>query len=502
MSEIKTDEKNLTDEELIFKILKMCEKSKAQKLPAMRQGLLNLAYYIGNQNSVYLTQIEQIRPILTHRLISNIIMPTINNRIAKVAAEAPFFEAEPEASGNSSSDQMTRITMSGINYLNKKLKWMKLTKQILFWTFNTGNCFSETYIKSKPKKTVAYLLKTTNEIFSAKDLEEIPKPIIKKLLDNNSLIPYTTEEMEIEKNIYNLFEVFVHTDVVDLAQADSICLAKELTMDSLKETFGNKIDEKIKESSQFNLLEYVFNHLPTILSNKAVEPSRETAYAYKYYEKASELYPQGRLIILANNQILYKGDNPHPDYELPVTHYYDIDIPSKFWKEAILTQLIEDQNTVNSIITQMDDMRRKAGVMTIIKDKDSEIEIRQRKDFPALEISVSALTADMMPKIDSAMLPNMSYLLEQLAKTVEFMQDKSGVHDISLGREPGGGVTAYSALALLEEKDRKQIAPMLRDFESSLTDDKITELKYLQKYSSKEKIQEIAGEDSFIEDFI
>src|SRR5439155_248203 len=77
------------------------------------------------------------------------------------------------------------------------------------------------------------------------------------------------------------------------------------------------------------------------------------AVVKEYYERPTAKYPKGRLIVVANNVMLYIGDSPYEGNEQGDWHPYsecrwEI-VPGRFWGKGPLDNAVEIQKQINSI---------------------------------------------------------------------------------------------------------------------------------------------------------
>lgn len=68
----------------------------------------------------------------------------------------------------------------------------------------------------------------------------------------------------------------------------------------------------------------------------------------EYYETASREFPHGRMIVTGGDVVLFDGDNPMPEAELPIVSFRDMLVPGDFWGQANLENMISPQRSYNA----------------------------------------------------------------------------------------------------------------------------------------------------------
>lgn len=484
----------MTDDDIIKKINNFFKISNNYKQLFISQWMINIAYYLGEQNIAFnksLNSLVKVPEMNAYKVISNQIMPRINNKIARYSTNLPVWEVEPTFSVSPKFKQIARVTQKLINYIERITNEKINKKKILYYVFLTGNCFEKIYI-DKVSKDEEYIVDNNYSIIRKDEVVNYESyKIIKKY------------ENKIACEIVSPFNFFVDTDIVDFSQAKRCMVVKYISKEELKNINNEiNIDELPTESINIsnNLWGQIYANFYKRINDGVSFQTRDITKIYEYYQKADDEFPDGLIIYICGNKIIYKGNNYTPNGELPFIHYYDLDNNEYFWKDAITTQAISLQNEYNSIKTQIDLTRRITGLFSIIADKDDEVNIEQHPDFPALLIKTSVFSDRNQASIQPQILPNLNYLYSEKEDIKRDIDDLFNTHDVSLGRNPKY-ISSGTALAFLSKKDDESLSPFFDNYVNSLTNSMRLKLKFIKKYYPESKIQEICGNDIFIFDF-
>jgi len=212
-----------------------------------------------------------------------------------------------------------------------------------------------------------------------------------------------------------------------------------------------------------------------------------TAVVKEYYERPTQQYPKGRLIVVANNIPLYVGDSPCEGPDMGDWHPYSECrwelVPGRFWGKSPLDDGAEIQKKLNSIDATVILTRKTMAIPQKLIPLGIGIEPGSWSGRPGLEKFYRADGAGgAKPEVVPAAGVHESVFVER-EKTIEDFKAITGAIDILKGDRPPG-VTAASALSMLYEVGTGKLFPVLGRWKRFVECD---QKKQLRLISSKYK---------------
>jgi hypothetical protein len=211
-----------------------------------------------------------------------------------------------------------------------------------------------------------------------------------------------------------------------------------------------------------------------------------TAVVKEYYERPSQQYPKGRLIVVANSIPLYVGDSPCEGPELGDWHPYSECrwelVPGRFWGKGPLDDGAEVQKKLNSIDATVILTRKTMAIPQKLIPIGIGVEPGSWTGRPGLEKFYRADSSGVKPEVIPAAGVHESVFIER-EKTLEDFKQITGAIDILKGDRPPG-VTAASALSMLYEVGTGKLFPILGRWKRFIESD---QKKQLRLISSKYK---------------
>lgn len=188
----------------------------------------------------------------------------------------------------------------------------------------------------------------------------------------------------------------------------------------------------------------------------------EAAVVKEYYERPTQKYPKGRLIVVANNKLLFAGDSPYSGPEQGDWHPYSACrweiLPGRFWGKSPFDDAVEVQkhiNTIDSVII----LNRKT--MAIPQKKIPRGTMSNNDSWsgrPGQKIFYTPGPNGEGPETIPATGLD-AQVFQERAQKVEDIKSITGAIDILKGDRPPG-VTAFSALNLLFEVGAGKLFPV------------------------------------------
>ena len=221
----------------------------------------------------------------------------------------------------------------------------------------------------------------------------------------------------------------------------------------------------------------------------------------EFWSKPSEKYPAGVRIVYAQDQILDRDDRPFDP--MPYVMFTGIPVPGRLWPMSTVELLRGPQTELNKTISQMAENRNRIANPTGIASKQAIIDAEKFLDSIAAPGGWFFLdeTGSQMPKpeyLESPELPE--YVKEEPPRIVQAIEDISGQHEVTNANVPPG-VTAASAITLLQEADDTRLGLAMQDYEEQLGRFGRKVLELVAHFYSEARTVKIAGDDGAWEIF-
>lgn len=209
---------------------------------------------------------------------------------------------------------------------------------------------------------------------------------------------------------------------------------------------------------------------------------------HEYWCKPNSDRPNGRYAVWARGKMLYQGDNVYKC--LPYLMFKGIPASGRFWPTSVVEQLRGPQTELNKIRSQITESAQRMGNPAIMTSRQAKIVYQ---GAPGERIDYDSTVPDAVPQYLTP--PGMpAYVLQQQERIEQSIQEISGQHEVS-GAQVPAGVTAASAINLLQEADDTRLGPAIYDMEETLGEAGSRLLTLIAQYWTDERAVTIAGED-------
>jgi hypothetical protein len=438
------------------------------------QWYLNLAYYQGNQwvgwdgNGIF----QPVVPKNRLRLVDNRIQPIVRTEVAKMTKSRPSFVAAPRTADDSDA-RAAKLSEFGLEYQWSYQRLTPKQRQALLWSRITGAGFWKICWDRGKGDEFEVVLGVDGEPL----LDEYGAPVRRDSVEGEVEVKKLAVG-DIHVELKTPFEIYVDP----LATEDGLesarwVIEKAVRSPSyLKERY--KVDIEPDADAPQGITE----------SRTASTGGREGVNVYEYWSRPSPEEPRGKHVVWVKGQTLLNEDNPYDD--LPYVMFRGIPVPGRFWPDSVVSQLISPQTELNKIISSIAENAQRIGNPAILKSRQANVEWTGA-------IGEEILFDDTMPNSVPQFLqvPEIpGYVRERIERIETSMREISGQHEVTHGQVPTG-VTAASAINLLQEQDDTRLGPDITDMEHSITLAGRMILKLMARYYTDERTMRIAGED-------
>lgn len=447
-------------------------------------ALTNVAYLCGF-DSVYFDGLSrQFKPIpapsqlvAKHRVHVNRILPTVQNRLARLMKNEPRWEVRPN-SGDEEAKDAARLAEQVILQLWEQTQINQKRAQLLMWCQQAGSAYLK--ICWDPTLGEARVL-----------------PVDEEQADGSVKRSYkrvTTGDIRVD--ICSFFEIFPDHLAKYWDECKSLVQAKIRPLSYFKEHYPERGGLVTQEDCWLNSLQYEARinalNTQTGASGMATNQLKNCAIERVYYEKPSEKHPLGRRVITANGVLL--DDGVLPIDELPFVKFDDIIVGGKFNAEAIITHLrpLQDQINKGKAMRAAWLNRTLTGKYAAPRGANLARESMNDQSGEIVEYDAvpSAPNGGMPVALDPPSIPSYAYEEENTLKTD--MDDTAGINEASRGQMPSAQIPAIG-MQLLVEQDDTRIGVETEGHEHAYANLGRILLKFVDKYYTVPRLLKISG---------
>ena len=448
------------------------EKGMNRMQPYHRQWFLNIAYLLGFQHLVWHPARNRLwlppsrrRQV---RMTSNLLMSSYRINLAKLSGFDTLVSVLPNSNEQEDVDA-ARLAQNVWFHIKNDVHWRQLKRRLLGWVLSCGNGFVLTEWNPNAGEMLSQPQEEEIEVRQVNEdgepiLDQEGNPIIERRKEIVGIDQYRTGKVSMKP--LSPFSVIPIGSGTELEDCDSAIVGEWLSLEEIRRQFPEKgkyvVPEVRDTASTFEkFLDGLVSPTTSQINpqGSSGEPSEKGAVVKRYWQKSSPEFPNGRMIICANNIMLFMGDNPTPrdiygDRPIPIIHYREIDVPFRLWGRSSLEDQIPDQKAYNkalSIILEHHSLfKGKWVVPRGAQLKESNL------DSSADEVVEAIPIAGQMPHMINIHPPTPT-LFSVLEKHRQNLMEQSGVREVSRGALPSGARSG-TAIQLLQESDTTQIA--------------------------------------------
>jgi len=458
-------------------------KFKAARAPYEPDWFLNLAFFVGDQwmfwNNGFLDKPKLAK--WRETIVDNRILPTITARTARKVKNRPNFIATP-FTGQETDVDAARVTERCMEYdwtyleLQQKLFQAEMFADIVcagFWKI---------YWDSTQGESQEFVVGPDGEPMRQQNGAPVKAETFQGGLPEG-LKTKTIAVGDACVDVVSPFHFYPQPLATSMAELECAFEGKVRSPDHVKQRYDVELEPDAEVSGG-----PAESRMFASLLNGGGGSEYKGVQLYEYWAKPSSTYPNGKRVVWAKDQILAEED--HPFDAMPYVMFSGVKVPNRFWPTAITTQLRGPQVALNKIHSQIQENANRIGNPALMKSRQANVHYT---GLPGEEILYDSTVTDAVPQyLKPPEVP--VYVREQVQRITESITEISGLHEVSNATVPTG-VTAASAINLLQEADDTRIGPEIQDMEASLGQAGTKLARLRAKFNSDERLIRIAGED-------
>ncbi len=443
-------------------------------------ALTNVAYLCGFDSIYFDGASRQFKPTPTpsqfikrNRVHVNRILPTVQNRLARLLKNEPRWDIRPK-SGDEEDKDAARLSEQVIIQLWDQLKINQKRVGMTMWLQQAGSAyFKVVWDESLGRKQVLPSQdpetgETTYKIVAEGDIRVDVKSFFQIYPDP---LAKSSEDLQhyVETNIRPIaYFAAQFPDRGHLVKPED-CWLNSLAMEARINSMNTQSGAAGTSSIQ--------------MKNSAIEMC--------YYEKPSNKHPYGRHIITANGVLL--KDDVLPIDEIPIIKFDDIIIGGKFNGEAIITHLRPLQDQLNRGKSMRAAWLNRMLTGKIMAARGHNIAAEAFNDQSGEIVKYDPVPNAADPHaLEMPPIPQYAYEEEKVLK--DDINDTAGINEASRGQLPSSSIPAIG-MQLLVEQDDTRIGVETESHEYSYADLGRVLLKFVDKYYETERLLKVCGEN-------
>lgn len=478
-------EKYIDENKIILQIVndvkKDFENRQAKRKSYERQWQLNINFLMGNQYCA-ITELGEVEEFgkqyfWQEREVYNHIAPIVEARISKLCAIKPKISVVP-ASSNENDVNTAKISKNIINSIYSKLKLSEKIQLATNWSEICGTSFYKVIWNDNSGTTVGF----NNENYEIKDGE----------VDITVCPPY--EIYPDNNNIENLQDCL------------SIIHAKVYDVKTIKSKYNVDVEPQDVEVMRFENgntlggLGYTANN-----SKVVTQKAENSALVIERYEAPTEEFPNGRVIIVAGDKLLYIGELPFENgvdgkRSFPFIKQCSMLTLNCFWGTSVIERLIPIQRAYNAVKNRKHEFlnRMALGILTV-EDGSVDTDNLEEEGLSPGKVLIYRQGATPPQIMDYASMP--SDFADEEEKLLNEFTIISGVSDMLINNTIKASAISGTALEIINEQETQRLNSSLCQIECAIIELGTQILRLYKQFVNTNRLSRLINDNGSIEMF-
>lgn len=458
------------------------EKRKTERKPFELQWQLNANFLCGNQRceiNTYSNSIEQQEPYderIEHG-VYNQIAPLIETRVANLKKINYAMKVKPRTSELDDYDKAD-VATSVLQYMQSKTEFDTLKNTAIYWNELCGNCF-----------WLSWWDKDKGNIIAEEDINIIGKDGV----EYRSRKAY--REGDVNYGLLSPYEVYPESVYKQgVANQRSIIIEQVKSVEDVYDLYGVKLEGQSVET--FALTPIVgaggYGVENTVMS-MGVRSAENSLKVITYFERRSKQRPNGRLIIIAGDELIHYGDLPYEN--IPIVQMICRENPGQFFGKSVIEDLIPRQRLYNNCLNRIHEYIRRVSIQSHWVE-DGSVDIEEVEDYGAEPgaLLVYRKGYNKPTPVSNGQLP--SEIMTERYNLKTDMEYVAGTSQLMVNGATPSGVTSGTAIANLQAIDDTRLS-LTGDFiRNGVKKLAVIWLEIFKKYATNERTIQYVGKNN------
>lgn len=476
----KLENDQVFEEDLVQEVLDDFKNRQQERKSYERQWELNMNFLMGNQYCCIgpSGEVEEYdkQYFWQEREVYNHIAPIIESRLAKLLNLKPTMSVVP-ASGDEKDVKTAKISKKIVNAIYNKLSVSGIISEANTWSEVCGTSFYKVSWNSEKGSVVG---KTNSK---------------------------TLTSGEVEISVCPPFEIYPESaSCGDISSCKSLIHARAYHVDDIKRIWG--VEVKGEDINVFSLdnVQAIGGYGYFGNTSKVTSGVRKNyAVVVEKYESPTVEFPNGRLIIVAGDRLVYLGELPYQNGNdgercFPFIKQTCISHPGCFWGTSIIDRLIPIQRSFNTLKNRKHEFmnRLSMGVLTV---EDGSVDVDNLEDGGLCPGKVLVYRQGATPPrfMNFDKVP-VDFAAEETMLLNEFTY-VSGVSDLLRNSLSSYANMSGVALQVLAEQDDTRISVAAEKVREAIRAMSKQVLRLYRQYATMPRLTKIVGDNGEIEVF-
>lgn len=301
------------------------------------------------------------------------------------------------------------------------------------------------------------------------------------------------------------FEIFPEDiAITDIDKQSSIMHAKVLTTKEVKRIWSKDVKGGEVNVFSFDNAQVGGGFGYTASVPKIVSEKREDSVTViEKYEAPTHEYPNGRLIIVAGDTLLYQGDMPYLNGEdgtrgYPFAKQVCIDNLTNFFGTSVVERIIPVQRAYNTVKNRKHEfMNRMAVGVMAVEDGSVDTDDLEEEGLPPGKVVVYRQGSTPPIMLSPTQVPS-EFSREEEKLLNEFVMI-SGVSEVTTYSQVPANVASGTAISLLLEQDDTRIALTADSLRESIKRISKQVLRLYRQFAKVPRVKRITGDNGDVE---
>lgn len=446
-----------------------------------RQWQLNMNFMLGNQYCAIteLGEIEnyQKQYFWQEREVYNHIAPLIEARVSRLSKIRPTVSVVP-ASTDENDINTAKTSKKIVNSVFNKLNISEKICSATTWSEICGTSFYKLVWDKNAGLTVG--------------IDADNQPI---------------KSGEIDVTVCSPYEIFPDSNNTEkLQDCLSIIHAKAFNVKTIKSVWGVDVEPEnidvltLDNSSSVGGLGYTAS-IPKVMS----ETLRNSALVIERYEKPTQDYPNGRVIIVAGNKLLHIDELPYINLEdgqrgFPFIKQSSIIQPNNFWGISVIERMIPVQRSFNAVKNRKHEFlnRIALGILTV-EDGSVDTDNLEEEGLSPGKVLIYRQGSEPPKIMDYSQMPE-AFDEEENKLISEFTQI-SGISDVLINASVSSSNMSGVALEIIMEQETNRLNNTAEQIKYAVKEIGKQTLRLYKQFVTDNRISKLVGENGNVEMF-
>lgn len=301
------------------------------------------------------------------------------------------------------------------------------------------------------------------------------------------------------------FEIFPEDiAITDIDKQSSVMHAKVLTTKEVKRIWGKDVKGGEVNVFSFDNAQVGGGFGYTASVPKIVSEKREDSVTViEKYEAPTHEYPNGRLIIVAGDTLLYQGDMPYLNGEdgtrgYPFAKQVCIDNLTNFFGTSVVERIIPVQRAYNTVKNRKHEfMNRMAVGVMAVEDGSVDTDSLEEEGLSPGKVVVYRQGSTPPIMLSPTQVPS-EFSREEEKLLNEFVMI-SGVSEVTTYSQVPANVASGTAISLLLEQDDTRIALTADSLRESIKRISKQVLRLYRQFAKVPRVKRITGDNGDVE---